>query len=504
MNRHILTIVLLLVGVSAQAQTKINLATQVKGTLPNSNLVSSGQIVVNTAGPLGGGATVALGGTLNLTCTGCLNAAVTSVSGTAPITVATGTTTPVVACPTCLTGPDITLVGGIMGGYANASASNGLAFTPWAGSGVNSTNVPNAFNSWFRNLAVVNSAASSAGEVHSVYFQSTFAAVATNPLNMVVVSLPSSVAAGVYGSVAGSSPWPAAQLAASYAYMKGVNGNTLAIRGYSWDVIGSTSQPIGWYTGSNSIATGATNFGGPSQPTAWVAAASEALQGVIVPYASTARNLCAQTNAAQPATGTLVIDLRKTTAGVTSSPGLTLTIPVSGSGAPYCNTTSSVGLAAGDWIDFQGVNNAGTASATVYAITMELVPSGAATGMIAWGLRGLAFASSAAQYAAPFSAAALSATEANQRAPMPRAVTMKNLSCLYTTPPGSNPIVVTVVKNGTPDALTVSIPTSGVGTQIITDSTHTVSFAALDTFDLKFLQSSGTNPVISSCSVEVD
>jgi hypothetical protein len=53
-------------------------------------------------------------------------------------------------------------------------------------------------------------------------------------------------------------------------------------------------------------------------------------------------------------------------------------------------------------------------------------------------------------------------------------------------------------------ALTVTIPTTGTGNQIVTDSMHTESFAMGDTFDLYLYQASGSNPYISSCSVEVD
>ncbi len=48
-----------------------------KATIGNGDLPGSGALTVNTAGPLGGGGSVSLGGTLSLTCTGCL----TSVTG---------------------------------------------------------------------------------------------------------------------------------------------------------------------------------------------------------------------------------------------------------------------------------------------------------------------------------------------------------------------------------------------------------------------------------------
>jgi hypothetical protein len=94
-------------------------------------------------------------------------------------------------------------------------------------------------------------------------------------------------------------------------------------------------------------------------------------------------------------------------------------------------------------------------------------------------------------------------TEANVRTAMPRAVTMRNLYCLYTTAP-SAPATVTIMHNGSAGALTLTIPTTGSGTQIVNDLVHTISFALGDTFDLQLSQSSGSGLVLSSCSVEVD
>lgn len=61
-------------------------------TIGNNQLQNS-SIVVTTASPLGGAGTIPLGGTLALTCTGCLTSAVTSVTGTWPI-ISSGGNTP--------------------------------------------------------------------------------------------------------------------------------------------------------------------------------------------------------------------------------------------------------------------------------------------------------------------------------------------------------------------------------------------------------------------------
>lgn len=61
-------------------------------------------LTINTSSPLGGGGSVALGGTLTITCTTCstTNGTVTSIATTSPITGGTITTTGTIACATCV------------------------------------------------------------------------------------------------------------------------------------------------------------------------------------------------------------------------------------------------------------------------------------------------------------------------------------------------------------------------------------------------------------------
>src|SRR5262249_49107520 len=99
-------------------------------------------------------------------------------------------------------------------------------------------------------------------------------------------------------------------------------------------------------------------------------------------------------------------------------------------------------------------------------------------------------------------------TETNARAtpPFGRNATLKNLYCVYTAPPGSNATTATLYKNGSPTSLTVTIPTGGSGTQVVSDTNagHAVSLtAATDTFDLLIATGGGTAPTISSCSVGI-
>lgn len=406
-------------------------------------------------------------------------------------------------------GTSSTIVGGIMGGFFGATLAAGNVLAPWAGGGTGTYGMYQSipFTAWFHNLSVVTTNAASNGtRVAFRFFASDFAA--SNTINAPIEStyvLPGQ-AAGAFGEMPGSSPFLVPLLQGIYVGGYGVNNSSLALAGFSWDLVGSTSQPLGWYRGLGQIAGNTTIYAGPSQKSV-TTNTTEAISGVIIPYDGTLKTLCFVPGGNQPATGSLVLTLNLTHAGVTSGTALTITInagtTIAGS-TVFCDLMDTVAVSAGDWIDWKIANNASTTSPYIYSISTELVPTGTATGMIVWGLGQQTITNGQYDYFPPFASAALTTTETNARGPIPRAVTMKNLSCIYTTPPGTNPAVVTVMKNGVESALTVSIPTTGAGTQIIRDTTHTVNFAKLDTFDLEIYQVSGTNPAISSCSVEVD
>lgn len=414
-------------------------------------------------------------------------------------------------CYTATTASTPVVVGGIVGGYyGSAVLINNSPLAPWTSgyfSAANNT-VIMPFSAAFRNLMVVTSNSQSASGVTNL----SFAAYDGNnvfdyPVSSPFIQIQSGATAGVYTSNPAVPPWPFGAFMGVYVSARAINSGTLStIRGYSWDIVGSNLQPLGfWEFGAAAnFNPSSTHWIGPSEGDATI---TEAQVGMVVPYNSTASNFCIWTNSTNPADAGLVGALR--TNGATTT-ALTFTVPISAPAGMYCDNTHTVSITAGQWIDWQFINSSTSVSAGYYSATMALAPSGSATAMIPFTMgcnitcTGLSFSSGTAQYATPFTITALSTTEANQRAPMPRAGVMKNLACLYTTPPGTNPIVATIMQNGSPSALTVTLPTTGSGTQIQTDSTHTVTFAAQDTFDLKFLQTSGSNPVISSCSVEFD
>src|SRR5262249_28882020 len=139
----------------------------------------------------------------------------------------------------------------------------------------------------------------------------------------------------------------------------GIIGATTIIRSVAWEVIGSTSQPLGSWLNTGTVAASTTAFIGPDEP-ASTSTTTENLEGVVIPYAATAKNLCIRTNTTQSANNSLVVTLRK---NGTTSTALVITIAAGSIAAIYCDNTDTVSLAAGDWIDFQIVNNANVSSA---------------------------------------------------------------------------------------------------------------------------------------------
>jgi hypothetical protein len=407
-------------------------------------------------------------------------------------------------CPTCLLGPDSSVIGGIVGTYPGAgfpSPNTSLPLNPFARGFSTNSGVVMPFSAGFRNMYVRASGMATGSSFVDFQREATGSSpTSTSRTGFAGVSIYPNAATGDYSSAWPLQVWPIQKGDVFDVVSFSIGSSTGILRGMSWEIIGSTSQLLGTDLIGGQVALSTTAYTGPSQSIS-VAVTTEALEGVIIPYAATAKSLCIRYVSAQSGTGSLVLTLRK---NGTTSTALTTTIAASGSAGTVCDFTNTVSLAAGDWIAFQLQNNATASSTQIIGLTMELAsPTAPATGMIIFGTGNQTIASGTARFASPFTTL-IGTTEANQRAPLPRAVTMKNLSCIYTTPPGTNPVVVTIMQNGSASALTVSIPTTGAGTQTITDSTHTVAFVAGDEVSLQLNQSSGTNPAISSCSVEVD
>ena len=157
----------------------------------------------------------------------------------------------------------------------------------------------------------------------------------------------------------------------------------------------------------------------------------------------------------------------------------------------YIDTTHSVSVVAGDYIDLQTVSGASTQTA-MEAAALAFVPTTAQTALL-WGSFNATTITTTANYAQPFSATN-NATEANAEYTFPFACTVSNLYVTQATANGGGvTTTVTVVKNSSPTVVTGTI-TSGSGTgSILVDGTHSVSFAAGDRMSVSRVTGSGTS-----------
>ena len=269
---------------------------------------------------------------------------------------------------------------------------------------------------------------------------------------------------------------------------------------FSAEVLGTTTQPLASWLNGGTVALSTTSY----LPFSGILAqeSTEGVAGVVIPWANggTVSDLVGYTTGAQPASGALVGTLRVNAASPASGP--TFTVALSAAAGIYPDLTHTASVTQGQWIDVQMANAATAVSATLTGVTAALTPAAPATGLLIFGVNGTATASG---YYSPY-VGLENATETLMRGPIPRAGTIKNMYCIYTTPPGTNAGAVTLVKNGTPQSLSVAIPTTGSGVQIASDTIagHAVTVAAYDQVDVEYTQTSGTKPVVGSCSAEFD
>jgi hypothetical protein len=183
---------------------------------------------------------------------------------------------------------------------------------------------------------------------------------------------------------------------------------------------------------------------------------------------------------------------------------LTISVPASGGVGTYCDITHTASIGSTDAFYFALVNGSGSGSGTINSVSiMTSLPSGA-TGMVIFGLGGQTMANNSSLYFNPFVGNSGSGTETAHEFPMPRALTASNLNCYVTTAPLTSANNITVRQNAAspPSGLTVNLALLTTG--LIQDTSHTISFANKDLFDLLDNQSSGTAPAVSSCSMQVD
>jgi hypothetical protein len=119
--------------------------------------------------------------------------------------------------------------------------------------------------------------------------------------------------------------------------------------------------------GAGSVGAGATLYAGFVKATALYSAAQAFQARTVVPIACVGKNLTVNIGA-QPASGSAVLTIRVN--GVDSA--YTLTIAAGSATGSYQNTSSSLTLVAGDYIDIKIQNNAASSTGAVVALSMIL------------------------------------------------------------------------------------------------------------------------------------
>lgn len=124
---------------------------------------------------------------------------------------------------------------------------------------------------------------------------------------------------------------------------------------------------VGQGLANTSVGASLTRFAGPISGPAFVATEPEAQ--FIMPIGGVLTNLYVATSTAQPASGSMVITVRKNGAGT----ALAITLAASATSGVASNTTARVTVAAGDLVSVRFLNNATDFSAQVLSFSFQLM-----------------------------------------------------------------------------------------------------------------------------------
>lgn len=268
----------------------------------------------------------------------------------------------------------------------------------------------------------------------------------------------------------------------------------------SWaaDLRGTTAQPLAAYYATGTVTAASTVYSGAGQGRTLAAVLTvEGTAGNVMPYAGTASKFCVRTTTSQPATGALVVTLRKNGAGGT---GVAVTIEASQGPGLECDP-DSLAFAATDWYTWELANAAPAAvSAQVNNVSMLYTPTVSPKATFFFPKANNALTASANNYFFPYAAAARSATETDKWGAITRAGALVSLYCYVQTAPANN-ITVTVQQSGAPTAATGTITAAG-GTGVKTVWTGSLSVAANAGHSINFATGAGAQAVIPQCAME--
>ena len=354
-------------------------------------------------------------------------------------------------------------VGGIIGGGFNNSGLFAGTTASWFGNASTASNLVFPYSLYLGNFST-NVSTTIAANGTALWLITVLPSITvTGPA---ILTFPPGTTAGTDVSRSSFvnpipvSAWTTTEFTRSAAAITGAATGGAYI--FSAEVLGTTIQPLGVYM-NTTVALSTTTYMGLAA--GFTQQSTEGNAGIVIPWANggTVSDLVGYTSGAQPASGALVGTLRVNGATPGSPP--TFTVAVSAAAGIYPDLTHTASLTQGQWIDVQMANAATAVSGTVIGVTAALTPAAPATGLLIFPVGTTAVAN---DYYAPYFLQA-SATETTVRGPIPRAGTIKNLYCIYTSAPGTNAGAFTLVKNGTPTSLSAAIPTTGSGVQIQTE-----------------------------------
>jgi hypothetical protein len=396
--------------------------------------------------------------------------------------------------------PDTSIIGGMIGSPLNSVADNQTS-VPFSNVGTTGRLFwPLPGSSWLTALVYCQSAAEPNGAMTRTNFQKL------DPIGSAAIDSTSTTvmyptrAQGCYGST---------QLLLPLQFGDNIaanNQNTTAVISslsvWSSFVIGARGQPLGAHHTTNVISPSTTGFSAPGQGQGFASSGNELTEATPIPFTGTISNLCVSTGSTQPGTGDLVVTLRLAQANTTT----TVTIAASSLAGTYCDFTHTSAVLAGQILTVSLVNGASGNSAQVNYISMLLMPaSNDIHGMVFFPRFASALSASATKYFPPFGVSTPLSDEKTAEAGTPyiHGMSLSNGACYVQTAPGSSNTVVTLFKNGIATAFTLTITTGG-GTGSKSFSGGPISYDFLDTFSLEIATGSGSVPVLSSCTFEID
>jgi hypothetical protein len=219
---------------------------------------------------------------------------------------------------------------------------------------------------------------------------------------------------------------------------------------------------------------------------------------IVLPFPGTLVSFSFTTNTVQPASGALIGTVRKS--GADSA--LTQTLAASGGAATtniYSDEANSVSCVAGDYISFKFDNQATASSAVILSASVLYEPDqGTNQGSrIIAGVVNAALAAGITNYSTPM-VREFSATDANQRWPIPRDGILRNFYAFVET--AGTALTLTVMVDGVDTALTGTVSSSGV---VSVDLSNAVTVTQGQYMNVKLSQTLAGGAKLTSWSLEL-